>query len=703
MKILLGDPRHDTVGTHSSYVPINIGYIATYLTKKIPEIKFDIKIVTETSEIFDLIINWKPEVMALSNYVWNSTLSNRMCEIAKQHNPNILTILGGPEFPAGTGNRKIEDTEKDKTHTKCFNYLKERPSVDYFAYSDGEVVFFEIIKEFIKKNNSLQNLKKEDKNLPGCASISVNKEKLLVGKYVPRLGMEGSVKSEGRDEIPSPYLSGILDKFLNGKYVPAFETARGCPFLCTFCDQGIDESKITAFSTKRLSDEMWYVAKKIAKLKEGTKTICIYDANWGLFEKDIALADHIAEIMDEFDWPKNIHCSTPKNKRENLVKIDDKLKNRVQMGLAMQSMNTDVLSNIKRKNLATQKQIEMIHAIQSRGKTATTELIIPLPGETEKTYFDGMKFLMDNNVMTGTYTLMMLCGAELGRDEAIKKNKMISKYRILPKQFGDYFGKKVFEIEQVCVGTNTMSYQSYLNCRNFSFILQLLSASIFSPIYKLTQKLGISWHEVVKKTAELIRTAEFKGKFKDLYNEFCDEAEKELFDSKEEAISFYRKDENYELLLKGEIGENLLGKYGAKGFFVHKDIVETLFRVIKNNFNVSFNKDFVLILNSSEKWLNNLYMIDEIMRKDENQKNKSYKIELDFDFPSWLLNTEMPIENFKNHSIYEIDLNQKKIDYLKNEIKSIYTDDKLRALGRYFRQHMQRGSSVFEKNYQKIH
>ena len=83
-------------------------------------------------------------------------------------------------------------------------------------------------------------------------------------------------------------------------------------------------------------------------------------------------------------------------------------------------------------------------------------------GETEKTYFDGMKFLMDNNVMTGTYTLMMLCGAELGRDEAIKKNKMISKYRILPKQFGDYFGKKVFEIEQVCVGTNTMSYQSYL-------------------------------------------------------------------------------------------------------------------------------------------------------------------------------------------------------------------------------------------------
>ena len=447
MKILLGDPRHDTVGTHSSYVPINIGYIATYLTKMIPDSNLDIKIATQTKEIFDLIETWKPDVIGLSNYVWNSTLSNRMCEIAKEINPDILSILGGPEFPAGTGSRKIQDTERDQTYTKSLNYLKERPAVDYYAYSDGEVVFFEIIKDFIKKNNSVKEMKKDDKPFKGCASLSNNKEVLLIGDYIPRLGMDGSLKAEGRDEIPSPYLSGILDKFLNGKYVPAFETARGCPFLCTFCDQGIDESKITAFSTKRLSDEMWYVAEKIAKLEAGTKTVCIYDANWGLFDKDVELADHIAEIMDKYDWPKNIHCSSPKNKRENLIKIDDKLKNRVQMGLAMQSMNTDVLSNIKRKNLATQKQIDIIHAIQSRGKTAMTELIIPLPGETEKTYFDGMKFLMDNNVMTGTYTLMMLCGAELGRDAAIKKHEMLSKYRVLPKQFGDYYGKKVFEVE----------------------------------------------------------------------------------------------------------------------------------------------------------------------------------------------------------------------------------------------------------------
>tara|TARA_B110000196_G_C21009883_1_gene597329 strand:- start:115 stop:870 length:756 start_codon:yes stop_codon:yes gene_type:complete len=248
IKILLGDPRHYTVGPHSNYVPINIGYIGSYLLKKITNAKVELKLAVTPEEIFSILKNWKPDVIGMSNYCWNAELSNLICDEAKKINSNTLCILGGPEFPAGTGARKIINTSKEPTYDKSLKYLADRPSVDYFAFCDGETTFIELVENFIKEKFSVNLMKAKNKPIKGCASLSANGKELLVGEYINRIGMEGSIKSEGRDVIPSPYLTGLLDKFLDGKMMAAFETARGCPFLCTFCDQGLDESKMTAFS-----------------------------------------------------------------------------------------------------------------------------------------------------------------------------------------------------------------------------------------------------------------------------------------------------------------------------------------------------------------------------------------------------------------------------------------------------------------------
>ena len=338
------------------------------------------------------------------------------------------------------------------------------------------------MREFIKNKSSTKNLRENNIVIKGCASISSDKSNLLVGEYIPRIGLEGSVKAYGRDIIPSPYLSGILDEFLNGSFVPAFETARGCPFQCTFCDQGLDQNKITSFSSERIVDEMKYVAKKLSKLNSGSKTIAIFDSNFGLFQKDVDLAIFVKN-NGEYDWPKHIEAIAPKSNRENILKINDKLKNRVQIGLSMQSLNIQTLTDIKRRNWTTEQYIDFVKEIEKRGKTPTSEIIIPLPGETKESYYEGIKFLMDHNVQPGTYTLMMLCGAELGRDKAVSKYGMIDKWRILPKQFGEYNGKKALEIERICVATNTMSYKEYLNCRNYSFVVKLLANQVFAPIY----------------------------------------------------------------------------------------------------------------------------------------------------------------------------------------------------------------------------
>ena len=701
LKVLLCDARHSTIGAHSNYVPIGIGYIGSYIKEQIKGVDIELILSIDPDEIFDLLKNWKPDVVACSNYIWNSHISNFICDEAKKINPNTLCILGGPEFPAGTGQRRIMNTNQDQTFDKSFDYLLARPSVDYFAWSDGEVVVLEIIQQFINKNFSVEDIKKKDEPIKGCASISLDKKELLVGEYLARIGMEGSVKSEGRDIILSPYTTGLLDKFLDGRSIPAFETARGCPFMCTFCDQGLDASKVTAFSSKRLMEEFWYVGEKMSKHKDGTKIVAIFDSNWGLFEKDVELSEYVLEVMNKYDWPEHIECLTPKSNRENLLKINDILKNRVQVGLSMQSMNIQTLSDIKRKNWTTAEYLDFVEEIKKRGKAATSEMIIPLPGETKETYFEGIEFLMEHNIQPGTYTLMMLGGAELGRDAAIKRFGMKGKWRILPKQFGEYNGKKIFEVEQACIETNTMSFESYLECRDYSFILRLISSQSFLPIYKLAKQLNISWFEVSNKLSELVQDKNYNGKLKEIFKNFCKESHDELFETQQEAIEFYSIEENYQKLVSGDIGDNLLGKYSALGLLHMSDIISAIFYVIKNKFDIATNEKSKKILESSEKWLKNIYMIDKIFDYDiDNQKK--HKIEIDFDFPSWLTEDTKSIDSFIKDAVYEFSYDKDKLAYLRRELNIISASTNEIALGKLLMQQAARSFNIFEKQYTKI-
>ena len=491
IRVLLGDLRHHTIGVHSTYVPIGLGYIATYLKKIIPSHNFEIKVIVNPDEFFDEIDKWKPNILGLSSYLWNSNLSYRACEYAKERNEETLCILGGPEFPSGDGASSFSKIIKDE----CYEYLKEKNCIDYYCYSDGETAFASVVQKYINSNFTTSSMRKNNVKPDGVMNLSYDSKELLIGAPILRLGLSNKV--DGRDCIPSPYLTGILDKFLNGKFIPSFETARGCPFLCTFCDQGLDMTKIVSFSTKRMSDELDYVCQKVTKFS-GTASIAFHDSNWGMYVKDVELSDHILKLINKYNWPSYIEISTPKNKRQQILDIDNKLNNRVGVSLAQQSMNQETLKLIKRENLSTNEYIKFVKEFKKRGKVCNGELIIPLPNETKKSYFDSTRILLDCGVSVGTYTLMLNQGAELGRVESVKKYGMKSKWRIVPRDFGTYRGKKVFDVERACVETNTMSFKEYLECRRFSFLVHLFSNSVFLPIKKLLSKeLDVSFFEFV--------------------------------------------------------------------------------------------------------------------------------------------------------------------------------------------------------------
>jgi hypothetical protein len=300
-------------------------------------------------------------------------------------------------------------------------------------------------------------------------------------------------------------------------------------------------------------------------------------------------------------------------------------------------------------------------------------------------------------VNAGTFTLMMLQGAELGREVAIKKYGLKSKWRIVPRDFGEYRGKKVFDVERVCVATNTMSYADYLNCRRFSLIIHLFANSVFSPLIKLIkEELNISLFEFVKSIFENLEKNNDKkylntnstNNLSRIYAEFSRECEQELFDSKEDIYAFYSKDENYNKLLSSELGDNLLRKYSAK------IICKTLTEVI--NFSIDLipkimgknelSKDEVSdILESTKLWLINLYAFDGFFNWDE-EKNNETIINLEYDIPAWFKSEQKSILNFKKKTDYKLIYN-KKNEKLKDEILSVFnSEDPIFAVGKYFHQ-----------------
>ncbi len=77
LKIYLGDLTHDTILLVSDTIPINIGYIASFSQKKFGE-EIETSLFKYPNTIIDALINDPPHILGLSNYSWNSNLSEHI-------------------------------------------------------------------------------------------------------------------------------------------------------------------------------------------------------------------------------------------------------------------------------------------------------------------------------------------------------------------------------------------------------------------------------------------------------------------------------------------------------------------------------------------------------------------------------------------------------------------------------------------------
>lgn len=535
LKIALGHVRHYVAGKHSSFMPVGIGYIGAYTISRLGAEKVDVRLYDNPDSLLQDIDDWHPDIVGLAHYCWNSELNSLIFRYAKERLAAVICVGGGPDFPM--------------SQEEQLAYLQKRPEVDFFCLLEGERPFA-LLAQQIQEEVPLSQLRRVPQ--AGFASLHPETGELLTEQVSERL--------LDMDIIPSPYVMGLMDPWFDGQHPPSLETARGCPYTCGFCTQGEKRwSKIARFGMKHLKEELEYIAKKMQAYPGVLLSIC--DSNFGMYAQDEEVAEFLRHLQDNYGWPNAFDVTTGKSHHERILHISDRLRGKMMVQLAVQSMYAPTLQAIRRKNLLPERSDWLQGELRKRGMISPAETIMPLPEETKESYFAGIKALMSDGIQQFiSYTTMLLKGTYLASPECRQRYQMTSRFRIIPRQLGEYVGHKCFEIEEVCVATNTFSFDDYVECRSFGFIAHVFTHSQYSAFHRLIGELQIDTYEWLQAIWQIVKRGEL-ARLSKLNNAYMDEVVKELYVSEEEIYRVFSQPENYEKLLRGEMGDNLMRKY----------------------------------------------------------------------------------------------------------------------------------------------
>lgn len=540
LKVYLCDLTHETVILVSDTIPVNIGYIGSY-ARRVHGDAVDVSLFKYPSRAIEAIKSDPPDVLALSNYSWNSNLAERTAAIAKAVNHQVVTVLGGPNFP--------------HTADQRLAYLLERPNTDIHTEFEGEVAFANVLGRVLEARDGGGPVL--DAPIDGCVFVhpSSRREaepKLIQGMRPPRI--------QNLDDIPSPYLSGMLDPFFDGRLSPFIETNRGCPFKCSFCHTGNDYfQKMNMFSLDRIRAELRYAAERAAERKN--TVLHIADTNFGMFPRDREICEALYDLQQEYGWPLNVVSTTGKNNKERVIDITGILGNMFPVTMSVQSMDDAVLANIKRSNIKLDHYIAVNTHLKEQGRSTTGEMILGLPGETKESFMRGVEQVVEAGVSRVTiYTLMMLYGTEFKDPDYRKTYEMEGKFRIVPLNFGDYDGERVFDYEEVCIQTRDMSFEDYLELRCLALMVETVhNDRTFEEFFRYALALGRRRSELLFRIFRGLDQA--PAALRRVVDGFMEETRGELWESPEAMRAHYSKDENYQRLAQGKVGGNLIYKY----------------------------------------------------------------------------------------------------------------------------------------------
>ena len=469
-------------------------------------------------------------------------------EYAKQiklRSPNTVTVFGGPNY----GHHSAEQAQ----------FLEEHPYIDFYIVEEGEFTFAALLKELMLYDFNIDELVKNKPELPGIhyyknGQFTQNKTQLRIQEL---------------SALPSPILTGLMDKFIYESYIPMIQTTRGCPYSCTFCHDGnVYQNKLKRFPAERYQQEIEYIAKR-------TKVphLMITDLNFGIFEEDFETAVYISGIKKKYNWPQTVDLTAAKNNKERIGRIVELFGNTYLMGASVQSTDPDVLSAIKRSNLPFDELVKMAKKSAQFGGNSYSEVILCLPGDSKRAHFKSVLDLMDGRMdEVRMYQFILLAGTAGGSNDAREKYGYRTKWRALPRCFGKYkiLGKEfpIAEIHEVCIEHNTMTHQDYLDCRKLNLIVEIFNnGKVFGELFRFLDFMGLSRANIIQEI--YTRAIKDQGEMGKILKEFEENEEKSFFPTREALEEFIGKLENIDRYLSGEYGINQIMTFRGEALLKH--------------------------------------------------------------------------------------------------------------------------------------
>jgi radical SAM superfamily enzyme YgiQ (UPF0313 family) len=407
-------------------------------------------------------------VYLFSNYVWNHDENMRLSAVVKQVNPQNVTIHGGPNTP-----KYGPDVER---------FFREHPHVDVAVHGEGEQTFAELLAAL---RGHVGDGPPDLAPLDDVAGLSYR-------------GRSTVVTTGSRDRvtdlnvIPSAILTGLFDGFIPAGPLGgvALETNRGCPYGCTFCDWGSATlSRIRKFDLDRIFAELEWCARN------QVQTVGIADANFGVFERDVEIAEKIAELKATYGYPKNIGNNYAKNTVKHLSKIIEIFTEAgivAEGKMSMQSFDDETLAIIRRKNIKVEKYDELAVEFRRNRLPLSVDLMLGLPGSTPETFKNDLQACVDRDVRALIQPTMLLPNSPMNEPEYRAEHGIVAQPGEYVQETASYtrdewnqmhrLGAGLWLFENFGILRQVASYvRGETGCREVDFYEALIEASDEDP------------------------------------------------------------------------------------------------------------------------------------------------------------------------------------------------------------------------------